>query len=261
PYSYIMNNPLAGTDPSGYIAKCVLSIHCDTDESINGVRIISRTQDYAQLSSNGNEQQAPVTNNQKEASEIGSQNDSTNQSQSAQNQTVEHGLFSQIGHTVLGVLGAVPVVGGAADAIDTAWYAAQGDMVGASLSGASTVLSAVPGADQVAAGAKITHVLGVAKAGEAATQIIRQGKHLTLTNKQARAQASSLGFKPVKDIPKSIQKHTGKNPVFYDKSTKSYFSPDKAGHRADNAWKMFDRDGNRQTGIFDSKGVFQRVSD
>ncbi|RUO45839.1 hypothetical protein, partial [Pseudidiomarina donghaiensis] len=77
PYSYIMNNPLAGTDPSGYIAKCMLSIHCDTDESINGVRIISRPQDYAQLSSNGNEQQAPVTNNQKEASEIGSQNDST----------------------------------------------------------------------------------------------------------------------------------------------------------------------------------------
>nr|WP_198677385.1 RHS repeat-associated core domain-containing protein [Pseudidiomarina donghaiensis] len=89
PYSYIMNNPLAGTDPSGYIAKCMLSIHCDTDESINGVRIISRPQDYAQLSSNGNEQQAPVTNNQKEASEIGSQNGSTNQSQLSFEQTRE----------------------------------------------------------------------------------------------------------------------------------------------------------------------------
>nr|WP_240642674.1 RHS repeat-associated core domain-containing protein [Pseudidiomarina mangrovi] len=28
PYSYIMNNPLAGTDPSGYIADCILAIHC-----------------------------------------------------------------------------------------------------------------------------------------------------------------------------------------------------------------------------------------
>ena len=99
-------------------------------------------------------------------------------------------------------------------------------------------------------------------AAEAATTTIRQsGKHLTLTNPMARAQASSFGFKPVKNIPKSVQKHTGKNPVFYDKSTKSYFSPDKAGHRADNAWKRFDRDGNRQTGIFDNKGIFQRVSD
>jgi RHS repeat-associated protein len=90
----------------------------------------------------------------------------------------------------------------------------------------------------------------------------RGAKKSVLTNKQAAKQAKMLGFGdklPKSKIPKSIQKQTGKNPVYYDKKTNSYYSPDKAGHRADNAWKKFDPTGNRQTGTF-VNGEFSQVS-
>ncbi|TNE54018.1 MAG: hypothetical protein EP338_09000 [Bacteroidetes bacterium] len=83
-----------------------------------------------------------------------------------------------------------------------------------------------------------------------------------LTNKQASVIAKKLGFGeklPDGRIPSAIKKQTGSNPVYYDKRTKRYFSPDKAGHRADNAWKKFDKEGNRETGVFEN-GNFQKVS-
>lgn len=88
------------------------------------------------------------------------------------------------------------------------------------------------------------------------------GKKSTLTNKQADQFAQEMGWSSrlsPNDIPQNIKKQTGKNPVYSDKSTKSYFSPDKAGHRAGNAWKRFDYKGNRETGIFEN-GKFKKVS-
>ncbi len=88
------------------------------------------------------------------------------------------------------------------------------------------------------------------------------GSKSVLTNRQAREVASQLGLKEVTgNVPSAVQREVGRNPVYYDKKTNSYYSPDKAGHRADNAWKRFDRDGNRETGVFDDGGEFIPVSE
>lgn len=88
------------------------------------------------------------------------------------------------------------------------------------------------------------------------------GTKSVLTNKQAQGVAEGLGFKKVTgNVPNAIQKQVGKNPVYFDKKTNSYYSPDKAGHRADNAWKKFDSSGKRETGVFNEKGEFKKVSE
>ncbi|MBE0367294.1 RHS repeat-associated core domain-containing protein [Pseudoalteromonas aurantia] len=88
------------------------------------------------------------------------------------------------------------------------------------------------------------------------------GTKSVLTNKQAKKSAEGFGFKDVTgNVPKAVEKQVGRNPVYYDKKSKSYFSPDKAGHRADNAWKRFNSSGKRETGIFNKKGKFEKVSE
>ncbi|WP_211227248.1 hypothetical protein, partial [Saccharospirillum impatiens] len=83
-----------------------------------------------------------------------------------------------------------------------------------------------------------------------------------LTNRRARDIAEDKGFKNVSgNVPSRVQRAVGENPVYYDKDSNRYYSPDKAGHRADDAWKRFDRDGNRETGVFDEDGSFLVVSD
>jgi hypothetical protein len=87
------------------------------------------------------------------------------------------------------------------------------------------------------------------------------GTKAVLTNKQAQKKADSLGLKNVTgNVPKAVQKQVKNNPVYYDKKNKSFYSPDKAGHRADNAWKKFDSAGKRSTGTFNKKGKFEKVS-
>lgn len=58
--------------------------------------------------------------------------------------------FSDIGHTVLDVVGLIPVVGEAADGANAVWYAAEGDYLSAALSAAAMI----PGAGWAATGAK-----------------------------------------------------------------------------------------------------------
>ena len=79
-------------------------------------------------------------------------------------QQFAHDAISTTIHTALGVIGAIPLVGGIADAADTAYYAAQGDYAGAALSGASIAASALPGVDQLAAGSKLAHLFAASKA-------------------------------------------------------------------------------------------------
>lgn len=61
------------------------------------------------------------------------------------------GLFSGIGHSVLDVVGLVPVIGEPADAANAAWYTAEGDYTNAALSAAAMV----PIAGWVATGGKL----------------------------------------------------------------------------------------------------------
>jgi RHS repeat-associated protein len=85
-----------------------------------------------------------------------------------------------------------------------------------------------------------------------------------LTSPQARKMAQSLKMSPVSPnkIPKSMQEEVGDNPVFYSEELKSYFSPDTAGHRANNAWKMWDSKGNnRKTVIYTEDNTFVQVSE
>ncbi|MCO1653962.1 polymorphic toxin type 30 domain-containing protein [Pseudonocardia humida] len=62
----------------------------------------------------------------------------------------DRGLFSAIGHTVLDVVGLVPVVGEVADGANALWYLAEGDELNAALSAAAMV----PVAGWVATGGK-----------------------------------------------------------------------------------------------------------
>ncbi len=102
----------------------------------------------------------------------------------------------------------------------------------------------------------------VPKADSSKTVATANGhRHLVLSNKQARETAKTFGMKEVTgSVPSAIQRQVGANPVFLDKNTKRYLSPDKAGHRANYAWKRFDREGNRETGTLDSAGNFTKVS-
>lgn len=59
--------------------------------------------------------------------------------------------FSDWGHLALDVAGMIPVVGVAADGINAAWYAGEGDWENAALSG----LAAIPGAGQAATATKL----------------------------------------------------------------------------------------------------------
>ncbi len=90
-----------------------------------------------------------------------------------------------------------------------------------------------------------------------------RGKKNVLTNSQAKEFAKEMKWGDKlspNEIPESILKETGKNPVYFDKKSKRYYSPDKGGHRADDAWKQYDSKGNRQTGVF-TNGKFEKVSD
>ena len=88
------------------------------------------------------------------------------------------------------------------------------------------------------------------------------GKKETLTNKQAKEVATERGWEPVSpgNVPKKVIEKTKERPVYYDKKANRYYSPDKDGHRADNAWKEFEKNGNRQTVII-KDGNVTKVSD
>jgi hypothetical protein len=68
-------------------------------------------------------------------------------------------LLADIGHGILDVVGLVPFVGEAADGINAAWYAVEGDYANAALSAAATI----PGFGAAATAAKL-----IAKGSEAA---------------------------------------------------------------------------------------------
>lgn len=95
---------------------------------------------------------------------------------------VTHMPASEIGHTALNVAGMLPVIGAPADAINSGWYAAQGDWGNAALSAAT----AIPGLGDVVGGAR----LGAAalKIGEdcvKAERVIKNGTEATSTAKKA----------------------------------------------------------------------------
>ncbi|WP_439661068.1 polymorphic toxin-type HINT domain-containing protein [Lentzea sp. HUAS TT2] len=71
--------------------------------------------------------------------------------------------WSEVGHTILDVVGMIPVVGEIADGINAVWYLAEGDYVNAALSAAALV----PFAGAAATGAKLIGK-GLQKFGDAA---------------------------------------------------------------------------------------------
>ena len=87
-----------------------------------------------------------------------------------------------------------------------------------------------------------------------------------LTNKQARESAGAFGWMEVSsnNIPDKVkdQLYSGKSapPVFWDKKSKTYLSPDQDGHRGDYAWKQVDTDGNRSTIIFNGE-TFNKIGE
>ncbi|RWA51063.1 hypothetical protein AU476_26040 [Cupriavidus sp. UYMSc13B] len=64
-----------------------------------------------------------------------------------------------------------------------------------------------------------------------------------LTNPQARDFAQSNGW--TTSVPDKVKDAARGSPVFQNPEDGNYYSPDKAGHRADNAWKAFDKKGRR----------------
>ncbi|MDT6962375.1 hypothetical protein QTN24_12780 [Cupriavidus sp. SZY C1] len=84
------------------------------------------------------------------------------------------------------------------------------------------------------------------------------GKYDVLTNPQAKEIVVANGWS--KTSPDNVKKAAGDYPVFYNPKDGLYYSPDKTGRRADNAWKIFDKKGNRLgTAIWDGKQMV-RVS-
>jgi filamentous hemagglutinin len=69
------------------------------------------------------------------------------------------------------------------------------------------------------------------------------GRYDVLTNPQARDFAQANGWQS--KAPDTVKDAARGSPVFYNPEDGNYYSPDKAGHRADNAWKAFDRKGDR----------------
>ncbi|WP_156526440.1 hypothetical protein [Cupriavidus gilardii] len=69
------------------------------------------------------------------------------------------------------------------------------------------------------------------------------GRYEVLTNPQARDFAKSNGW--TTSAPDKVKDAARGSPVFHNPDDGNYYSPDKAGHRADNAWKAFDNKGNR----------------
>ena len=89
--------------------------------------------------------------------------------------------------------------------------------------------------------------------------LTHNNKKVCLTNSAAKEIADKIGLSRTKQIPKEVEKQTGKTPVYKD-SDGNLYSPDTAGHRADNAWKQFDPSGKRTTGVFDNNGNFKPIS-
>lgn len=78
-----------------------------------------------------------------------------------------------------------------------------------------------------------------------------RGQRTSMTNNQAHARAVELRFTHIRrgNIPDGIARKVGNNPVFIGRMPEQtgtvYISPDVSGHRADDAWKVFLRDGTR----------------
>jgi len=156
PYSYIMNNPLAGTDPSAYSPECGNDdLACQWDQSIANVLEVPREQItamYLQLSSNNGAdqtQQKVADTTDSEASEIGSI--SNNESKDEDD---GWGFWDTI-QTGLDVIGMIPVVGEVADLANAGISVARGDYEGAALSMAAMV----PFAGSTIGAAKLTQKL------------------------------------------------------------------------------------------------------
>lgn len=81
--------------------------------------------------------------------------------------------LSDIGHSVLDVVGLVPVLGEVADAVNAVWYAAEGDWLNAGLSASAMI----PGLGMLATGAKYVDE-AVALGSDAAAALTRNGDEL-----------------------------------------------------------------------------------
>ncbi|QRQ85616.1 hemagglutinin repeat-containing protein [Cupriavidus oxalaticus] len=82
------------------------------------------------------------------------------------------------------------------------------------------------------------------------------GRYDVLTNPQAREFAQANGW--TTSAPDQVKDAARGSPVFYNPEDGNYYSPDKAGHRADDAWKAFDKKGNRVgTFIWDGNRMTQ----
>jgi hypothetical protein len=103
--------------------------------------------------------------------------------------------WSEVGHTILDVVGMIPVVGEIADGINALWYLAEGDYVSAALSAAALV----PFAGAAATGAKLIGK-GLKKYGDdiagAAASCIRRNSFVAGTP-VLMADGSS---KPIEDV-------------------------------------------------------------
>jgi hypothetical protein len=144
PYSYIMNNPLAGTDPTGYEGVMTGSRIEGVDTGASGAAFGAKAEMGTIKADSGasksqSTQQASSTATQQNVAEVGGLKQNAAKGDSGTNQSQSGwGVWDSI-QTGLDVVGMVPILGEVADFANAGISVARGDYEGAALSMAAMV--------------------------------------------------------------------------------------------------------------------------
>ena len=179
PYSYIMNNPMAGTDPSGYACTTVLKMNgdCGSGGGLSGGADITTGYDEDRELSNLTEyvsQMNGQTNDRNSFAKPGQEltkldGNSANNTSEVTEQDSGWGFWDTV-QTGLDIVGLIPIVGEVADLANAGISVARGNYGDAAISIAATI----PFVGNAATAGK--YAGGVISARKSADQLGREGE-------------------------------------------------------------------------------------